>query len=101
MLDCSRANASGTAILGVCTVLCVYVIPSTITAAILLTKFSHARERQMYQYDLLMMELDRARDAPSPTAPQDDGDAANLAPLAMDAPPGPPTRLPPNAILTR
>ena len=55
----------------------------------------------MDQYDLLMMELDRARDAPSPTAPRDDGDAANLAPLAMDAPPGPPTRLPPNAILTR
>ena len=55
----------------------------------------------MDQYDLLMMELDRARDAPSPTAPQDDDDAANLAPLAMDAPPEPPTRLPPNAILTR
>ena len=44
----------------------------------------------MDQYDLLMMELDRARDAPSPTAPQDDG----------DAPPGPPTRLPTNAIFT-
>ena len=91
MPDCFRAIARGTANFGLCTVLCVYVIPSTISAAFLLTKFSQARERQMDQYDLLMMELDRARDAPSPTAPQDDG----------DAPPGPPTRLPTNAIFTR